>query len=143
MFKSAIFFTETFLLSDFVACITILMQAHHIFVIPGAESTSCHHLACPTQGPCGPAGDPDRAAETSGQTYKPVFNGNPNGKFVSFLCFGKGNKAASKGVNSSLMDFRPLLTYTSCGVLAGNRALIRVQTRKGRMFLHVCCLFSV
>lgn len=50
------------------------------FVDPGAVSTSRHLIGCPTQGSCCPAGDPDRAAEAGGQTYKYLFNWNPHGE---------------------------------------------------------------
>lgn len=60
--------------------INILIKSQIPFVSPGAVSTSCHHLACPTQGPCSPAGDADRAAETGGQTYQSLFNWNSYGE---------------------------------------------------------------
>lgn len=73
---------ELFLMKRFGACIAHL-DSHEIpnpCVSPGAVSTSCHHLACSTQGPCCPAGDPDRAAETGGQTYQSIFNWNTYGE---------------------------------------------------------------
>lgn len=55
-------------------------SANCLFVSSGAVSTSCHHLACPTQGPRRPAGDPDRAAEAGGETDKSLLHWNPNGE---------------------------------------------------------------
>lgn len=60
---------------------SILIQPQIPFVSPGAVPASCHCVACPTQGPGCPAGEPDRAAETGGQTYKPVFNWNPTSEY--------------------------------------------------------------
>lgn len=60
--------------------ISSLIKLQNPFVDPGAVSTSRHHLGCPTQGSCCPAGDPDRAAEAGGQTYKHLFHWNPHGE---------------------------------------------------------------
>lgn len=50
------------------------------FVDPGAVSASRHRLGCPAQGSGCAAGDPDRAAEAGGQTYKYLLNWNPHGE---------------------------------------------------------------
>lgn len=60
--------------------ISSLLKPQIPFVDPGAVSASRHHLGCPAQGSCCPAGDADRAAEAGGQTYKYLFDWNPHGE---------------------------------------------------------------